>query len=229
MGNGKNEIEGINISSQKFLKMFLYDLLKKRNDFRVVGENCVLIPLSKRNLSLVKKWFKDRDLVSYAFGTTAEDNVLDKIAHEYTRDFFSNSDEIMGIWYNYRDLIGFINYSGNGSPPGTIRIGIIIGSEDNRSKGIGTEAMNLALYYLFDFKGVERIDLDTASFNTRARRCFQKCGFQKTGEMTEINFLNGELIHKIEMSLCKREFFAISDRFKKLPCIEFNKENISRR
>ncbi|MCD4783509.1 MAG: GNAT family N-acetyltransferase [Candidatus Eremiobacteraeota bacterium] len=209
--------------------MFPFDLLRINNDFRVVGENCVLIPMSKRDLALVKKWFKDRDLVSYAFGTTAEDNVLDKIAHEYTRDFFSNSDEIMGIWHNDIDLIGFVNYSGNGSPSGIVRIGVVIGSEDYRSRGIGTEAMNLALYYLFDYKGIKRIDLDTVSFNERALKCFQKCGFKKTGEMTQVNFLDGELIHKIEMSLDKKEFYTTIERFGKMPHIEFSKENGSRR
>jgi len=225
----KNEIEGIKISSQKSFKMFPFDLFKMKNNFRVVGENCILIPLSKEDFTLVKNWFQDRDLISHAFGTTAEDDVLDKIAREYTRDFFSNSDEIMGIWYKNLSLVGFINYSRKGSPPGTVRIGIIIGNEKYRSRGIGTEAMNLALYYLFDYKGIERIDLDTAGFNTRAQKCFQKCGFQETGEITEVNFLNGELIHKIEMSLYKKDFYTKLNFFNKMPRIEFYEQSSSPR
>ena len=65
-----------------------------------------------------------------------------------------------------------------------------------------------ALYYLFEKISVNRVELDTAYFNVRAQRCFHKCGFIKTGEVTDINLINGDLIHKVNMNLDRKDFMA---------------------
>lgn len=200
--------------------MSFMELFKVNPRFRIVGSRCELKPLSKHNLQQVKKWFKDSNLTRYAFGIIAEDEVLNKIARNYLRDIFVTSTEILGLWTEGK-LVGFINYSTRKYQPDSARIGILLGKEENRGRGLGTEAMNLALLYLFDRVGLERVELDTALFNTRAQRCFEKCGFRRVRETTEFNFLSGETVHKIIMVIYREMFFEnVYQRFEKLPLFE---------
>lgn len=204
--------------------MVFFDLFTKQKDYFITGEKCFLRPLKKPDLAKVKKWFENRDLIQHAFGLIAEDHILDKIAREYLRDIFSTSDEILAVCRNDNGMmIGFFNYCLLRLRNNKARLGIIIGEEGDRSAGIGTEAVRMGLYYLFYYRGVELVDLDTANFNERAHNCFYRCGFKKIGEMTDINFVNGELIHKYIMELKREEFYEnLSVHFKKPPDVKGN-------
>ena len=198
--------------------------LFQKNKFRIIAERIYLKPLCKKDFLIIRKWFTDNELVSHAFGLITEDYILEKIAKEYLKDMYKIADEILGIWTKEEDkLIGFVNYAVHSKFHDTGRIGIIIGEEQFRSKGYGTEAMLVVLYYIFEKRGLEVIGLDTANFNVRAQNCFKRCGFKKVGDITEINFLDGELIHKHEMVLHKKDFLKnISKFMPKLPEFEGN-------
>lgn len=49
------------------------------------------------------------------------------------------------------------------------------------SQGLGTDAIRTLLRYAFDTLRLERVDLDVAERNHRARRCYVKIGFAETG------------------------------------------------
>ncbi|MFP4497732.1 MAG: GNAT family N-acetyltransferase, partial [Vulcanimicrobiota bacterium] len=147
--------------------MFFFDSWFKNIDFKVLGERCYLTPLQKKDLATVKKWFDDKELLKFAFGVQTDPNTIERIGKNYLKSIFKSSTEIFGIWSCKNQLLGFINYSRRNYQEDIARIGILIGKEGNRSKGIGTEAMNMALLYLFDRIGVDKVDLDTAIFNKR--------------------------------------------------------------
>lgn len=203
--------------------MFPFDLFKRDLNYRIKGSRCYLQPLRKSDIPQIKLWFKNKELVSHAFGVMAEDYILERLADKYINNIYASSDEVLGVWLYPGIFVGFFNYIMNQDKCKSATIGIIIGTENNRSKGIGTDAVNLALYYLFYCKGLSRVDLDTACFNVRAQKCFYRCGFKKKREITEVNFLGGELIHKVEMSLERERFYENLDKtFPSLPIIEGN-------
>lgn len=78
--------------------------------------------------------------------------------------------------------------------------------------GYGTEAMHLLLAYLFDQHKVDRVELDTAEFNLRAQRSFEKCGFKRMGSFTEVNFQDGRTSHKIWMSIDRAGYLETHPR-----------------
>jgi RimJ/RimL family protein N-acetyltransferase len=49
------------------------------------------------------------------------------------------------------------------------------------SQGYGSEALNLFLSYYFGRLGFQRMVLDVAAINERAVRCYERCGFERTG------------------------------------------------
>jgi len=71
-------------------------------------------------------------------------------------------------------------------------LSIRIGSEVNRNKGLGTEAMALLLEYAWRDLGLNRIQLTVRTDNERAKRSYQKSGFRVEGKMRDAVFVDGE-------------------------------------
>jgi RimJ/RimL family protein N-acetyltransferase len=82
--------------------------------------------------------------------------------------------------------------------PGTAWIGITIGEESGRGKGIGT----LALQYLEEQikgQGLERIELGVFEFNTQAIKLYQKLGYQEFARIIGFTYWQGRKWQDIRM------------------------------
>ena len=142
-----------------------------------------LRPMRSYDLLTVSHWFTDLEVLRYAFGSQAEEEALRDMALRYQAEMDAQRQYIITLETVDQKAFGFVRYtihhdlyarSGNRK---AARIGILIGEKRHWGKGWGTEAMVAFVDYLFRQKSVERIELDTAQFNTRAQRCFEKCGF----------------------------------------------------
>lgn len=85
-------------------------------------------------------------------------------------------------------------------------LGILIGPEEHRGKGHGTEAIRLLLDVGFTVLGLNNIMLSTYAFNLAGRRCYEKAGFRVIGRRRECRLLNGELHDEIFMDMLASEF-----------------------
>lgn len=63
----------------------------------------------------------------------------------------------------------------------TAEVGILIGDRKYWGAGYGSDALTAFLDYMFEAPDLKRIMLRTLSDNTRARKCFEKCGFRFCG------------------------------------------------
>lgn len=85
-------------------------------------------------------------------------------------------------------------------------IGIFIGNKDFWNKGYGTDAMSLLVKFVFEQMNIHKIKLSVFSFNKRAIRCYEKCGFKVDGVLREEVFKDGQYYDEILMSLLKCEY-----------------------
>ncbi len=88
----------------------------------------------------------------------------------------------------------------------TTYIAIYIGHPDYRSKGYGTEALTLFLDFLFNELGLRKVKLNVFSFNSRAIRCYEKCGFSLDGINREELFRGGRYHDNLAMSITSEAF-----------------------
>ena len=79
-------------------------------------------------------------------------------------------------------LIGFCNIADLTSDQA--ELGIWIGDKSYWSKGYGTEAMKQLAAFCFS-KGLKRVYLKTLWSNSRAIRCYEKCGFTRCGSLAK--------------------------------------------
>jgi len=84
-------------------------------------------------------------------------------------------------------------------------VGILIGAQAQRGGGYGTEAMRLACRFAFEEMGLERVELETFEFNTRAVRSYEKVGFVVEGTKRRGAYLGGRFYDVIVMGLLREE------------------------
>lgn len=79
-------------------------------------------------------------------------------------------------------------------------VGIMIGNKDYWGKGYGTDAMKVLMKFIFEDMNIRKIRLSTFSFNLRAQKSYEKCGFQVEGILKDEIFKEGKYYDEIIMS-----------------------------
>jgi len=105
--------------------------------------------------------------------------------------------------YAQGELIGEMNYSVD--PPyvykqeiGTAWIGITIGEESGRGKGIGYQALQY-LEQEIKLKGLKRIELGVFEFNTPAVKLYQKLDYKEIARIEGFTYWQGKMWQDIRM------------------------------
>jgi len=104
-------------------------------------------------------------------------------------------------------LLGNISLMNVNNIDGTAELGIFIGDENYLSKGYGSEAIMLLLNYAFMQINLNNIMLKVFSFNKRAIKAYEKCGFKTFGVWKECHYFNGEYCDEIFMNVLKEDFY----------------------
>ena len=71
---------------------------------------------------------------------------------------------------------------------GEAELGIMIGDRNCWDKGYGAEAVTTLVSYVFQQTNLKRLYLKTLDSNSRAQKCFQKCGFASYGHLNKDGF-----------------------------------------
>lgn len=70
-------------------------------------------------------------------------------------------------------------------------IGIRIGADDDRGRGLGRAALKLAVDYCWNHLNLKRIQLTVLATNVRAIRAYKASGFEEEGLFRRAAFING--------------------------------------
>jgi RimJ/RimL family protein N-acetyltransferase len=88
-------------------------------------------------------------------------------------------------------------------------VGIVIGDEENRGRGYGTEVLRLVLAYGFRTLNFHSMALSVHADMQAAISCYKKVGFHEVGRMREWVFKDGRYVDKIYMDVMDREFMGM--------------------
>lgn len=87
------------------------------------------------------------------------------------------------------------------------QIFIVIGNKEYQDKGYGTDAMKLLLEFLFEEYNVNKVKLGVFSFNKRAIKSYEKCGFKIEAVQREVLFRFGTYHDGINMAILKEDYY----------------------
>jgi aminoglycoside 6'-N-acetyltransferase len=97
--------------------------------------------------------------------------------------------------YNVSEIIDMEDYR---LPYG---IDIFIGETNYWNMGIGTKLLQAVIQYLFDFEKADAIFIDPQTWNRRAIRCYEKCGFKPIGMIEKRELQDGEYKDSLIMAI----------------------------
>lgn len=84
-------------------------------------------------------------------------------------------------------------------------VGIFIGNKEYWNKGYGTDAMKVLVKFIFEQMNINKIKLNVYSFNERAIKSYEKCGFKIEGVLRKEIYKDGKYHDEIVMGLLKDE------------------------
>jgi aminoglycoside 6'-N-acetyltransferase len=169
---------------------------------------------------LLVKWLSDPAVLEYYEGQSNSFD-LDKVKEKFAHRARGESRVKVGIVEYNENLIGFVQYYKIAPneysecelidmhefkmPYG---MDIVIGETDYWNKGIGTEILQILIKHLFEHLNVDIIFIDPQTWNKRAIRCYEKCGFKAIDTIKERELHDGE--YKDSLIMC----FTSSDIIK---------------
>ena len=107
--------------------------------------------------------------------------------------------------------IGNCSYYNANETRGESEIGIMIGNRDYWNKGYGTDVINTLVNYIFNKPNFKRIYLKTLKSNSRAQKCFKKCGFSIYGYTVSDGY-NFALMEQFRNECAERQTSASPDK-----------------
>ena len=179
-----------------------------KNFKKLIGYKIYFSPkgTTDEEIEIFTQWVNDFQVTDYIGVTSgictlaSEKEYLEKMAKDTeNRDFNIvdlATDKIIGT--TGLKEFNWINRSAS--------LGIFIGEAEYRSKGYGTEALNILLEYAFRYLNLHSIRLTLLDVNERAHKCYLKCGFKDTGCDRDEIFLNGKYHNKLHMDILESEF-----------------------
>ncbi len=83
---------------------------------------------------------------------------------------------------------------------------IMIGSESDRGKGIGTFAVSTIIDHAFFNLNLRRLQLEVLEYNQVAQKLYKKIGFVEEGKKRKAVFKDGEYVDELIMGLLRDEY-----------------------
>ena len=130
------------------------------------------------------RWQKDAELMAFSGNEPLRESFLEYLVKNMAPSGATETMEVFAIrTIQENDHIGNCALYNIDRTVGEAQLGIAIGERDYWSKGYGREAVALLVNYAFDVLGLAKLCLKTLDDNTRARKCFEKCGFRPCGTL----------------------------------------------
>lgn len=167
------------------------------------GEKICLRAYKEGDIPLATKYINDKELKKLLV-TTIPFPMTNWEEEEWIKSQKSNNQGIYNFAIEDIESGKYIGGCGIQSVNWLARvatIGIMIGDKNYWGRGYGTDAIKTLVNFIFNDMNINKIRLGTFSFNERAIKSYEKCGFQVEGVLKDEIFKDGKYYDEIIMSL----------------------------
>lgn len=172
---------------------------------KIEGDRIFLAPFNPADSSLYARWLNQVQTGIYL--STLPLIITSETVENYHASVGAQGDHIFGIWVKKEDrLVGSCGLQQIDFVNRRAQIGIYIGEPEQQNRGLGTETVLLLLDYGFNILNLNSIYLLPYSFNTRAVKCYEKCGFKMNGVYRQARIINGKPFDQLYMDMVAEEF-----------------------
>ncbi len=172
----------------------------------LVGERVALGPLRRDLLPLYLRWRNDFT-VARTLDHDPGPETLEARTAWYERASI-DPDAIRFTLYERMTWrpIGLANLHDLDHRQGTAELGLVIGEQDARGQGYGTEATRLMLDVAFTALGLHSVMLRVYAYNLAGQRAYEKAGFREFGRRRESRVFAGRRWDEVYMECLARDF-----------------------
>ena len=173
------------------------------------GENVLLRPIKRSDISCFLKWFNDPEMVQYLdmylpMTEMSEEKFIEDLGTTRAKsDIIFVVEAIEG---ESSKPIGNCGLHSISPKDHNATSGIIIGEKDYWSKGYGVEAARLLINYGFQQLNLHRISSSAIAYNDRSIKLHKKLGFREEGRLRQAMFKNGQYHDRVEFGILREEW-----------------------
>ena len=168
------------------------------------GEKVYLSPVNVEDVETYTRWLNN---LGTAVPLGSADRNLTLLQEKEIVERLAREGHVYAIVERASDnLVGNCGIHAINTTHGTAEVGIFIGDEKRRGKGLGTDALSVLAAYAFKVLNLHSLMLRVAAFNTRAIRCYEKVGFREMGRRTEALLVAGKRHDDVYMQLLARDY-----------------------
>ena len=171
---------------------------------KLLGDRIYLSPRNSEDVEIFTEWLNDFETTDY-IGRSALLTTLDG-ERKYLEENSSPEATFVIVTIKDNKMIGSVSLENIDGVNRTATLGIFIGDKNYRDKGYGTEAINLIIEYGFKYLNLKNINLNLMEFNSRALKCYEKCGFKEYGRRRKCKYIDGKYYDNISMDILSEEF-----------------------
>jgi len=169
----------------------------------ITGKKVRLRAIERSDVPTFVRWLNDPEVTQYLamympMSQAREERWFE--AQLEDRDGF-----ILGIEALDGKLIGNLGLDRIDWKNSNAMLGIVIGEKEYWGQGYGTDAITAMLGFAFQQMNLHRVYLPTYEYNTRAIRCYEKCGFKHEGRMRQAHFCDGRYHDELVMGILREE------------------------
>lgn len=173
---------------------------------KISGEKSYLECFDLKYIHNLKDFLKNMEVFRFSFGAPFNFN-QNEVVEKYLTQVAQNKGKTLSIFTKEGNVfigvvhIFFINYFLK-----SYKFGIMIGDRNNLNKGIGEDCVKAAVKHLFEKENANSIVLETADFNIRAQKCFEKCSFKKIKNFNEFDTFTKQNATKVFYKITKKDY-----------------------
>ena len=179
------------------------------------GKKVILRPVDlEKDLDNFYDWINDFEVMKF-LGKPYKPIPKDKEKELLQKMLSDDSNVVFAIETSDGRHIGVTGLHKIAHFDGTAVTGTFIGDKNYWSRGYGTDAKMLLLWYAFNVLNLRRINSRVISFNKRSLKCQLKCGYKVEGVMKKEVWKNGRYYDLITLAVFRRDWSKIWQNYSK--------------
>lgn len=184
-------------------------MIHLRDKPTIQGEKVILRPFQSEDVQHMEEILTDPEIIKLT-GSSADID-LEFVRQWYaTRNEQSDRLDLVIVDRKRNLLVGEVVVNEYDEKNNSMNFRILIGPQ-GRNKGLGTEATQLLMEYLFNYTDLDQITLSVYAFNPRARHVYEKVGFiVESIDKNDLEY-EGEWIDSINMVLTKERWLELNN------------------
>ncbi|WP_223643498.1 GNAT family N-acetyltransferase [Planococcus sp. 4-30] len=170
----------------------------------LVGEKIILRPFKDEDFSFIEECLKDSEVLKLT-GSNSDFNQKATLHWYNTRNRQTNRLDLAIVDPSKDFLVGEVVINAYDEKNHSMNFRILIGPR-GRNQGLGTEATQLIIDYVFENTTLNQLTLSVFDFNPRAKHVYEKVGFVLSSiDKNDLEF-EGDWIDSLNMKLTRENW-----------------------